>query len=182
MSFKWFSKFYGVIAFGGLFSYSLYLLALIGLELKEGKVLTLNWIFLLLFLLVFSFAIFIFVQYHRQVQTEHTLSWLIDAVNWNFERLKEPGLSKTSQESQDIEGCEMPAHWPWGGHHTEYLGHLEAAARKWWNLYDPSDSTTAPTNEMVSSWLQKERNLSGEKAKAIASMLRPDGLPTGPRK
>lgn len=182
MIFKWFSKHFGVIVYGVLFSYSLYLLALIGLELKEGKILTLNWIFLLLFLLVFSSAIFIFMQYLQQVQTERTLNWLIDAVNSNFERLKESGLSKTSEDSQIIEGSEIPARWPWGEHHTVYLGHLEAAAKKWWILYDPSDATTAPTNQMVSSWLQKERNLSGEKAKAIASILRPDGLATGPRK
>lgn len=72
--------------------------------------------------------------------------------------------------------------WPWGSHHTETLGHLEAAARKWWILYDPDDRGTAPTNETVATWLQDERGISKEKARAIASMLRPDDLPTGPRK
>ncbi len=72
--------------------------------------------------------------------------------------------------------------WPWGYHHTEALGHLEAAALRFWVNYDPADHSTAPTNEMVSDWLQKERGVSKEKAKAIASILRPDGLPTGPRR
>lgn len=72
-------------------------------------------------------------------------------------------------------------HWPWGDHHTELLGHLEAAATQFWVRYDPSDPSTAPTNEMVSSWLRSERNISREKAQAIASILRADGLRTGPR-
>jgi hypothetical protein len=73
--------------------------------------------------------------------------------------------------------------WPWGSHHTETLGHLEAAARRYWaENYDPSDATTAPTNATVSEWLQTDRKVSKTMADSIASMLRPDGLPTGPRK
>ena len=87
-----------------------------------------------------------------------------------------------SQNSTPIEKNLKSEKWPWGKHHTETLGHLEAAARKWWVLYDPSDFTTAPTNEMVSEWLQSERGISRDKARSIASMLRPDNLPTGPRK
>lgn len=74
------------------------------------------------------------------------------------------------------------ARWPWGDHHTELLGHLEAAARRYWLNYDPSDTGTAPTNAMVSEWLQRERKVSRTMADSIASMLRADGLPTGPRK
>ena len=71
--------------------------------------------------------------------------------------------------------------WPWGSHHTESLGHLEAAAQRFWVRYDPLDATTAPTNAEVSQWLQETRKVSQTKAHAIASMLRPDDLPTGPR-
>ena len=85
-------------------------------------------------------------------------------------------------ENAENKGIELSSRWPWGQHHTEYLGHLDAAARKFWVLYEPSDPTTAPTNDMVSDWLQSERGISREKARAIASMLRPDGLPTGPRR
>jgi hypothetical protein len=74
------------------------------------------------------------------------------------------------------------ARWPWGAHHTELLGHLDAAARRYWLNYDPSDTGTASTNVTVSEWLQKERKVSRTMADAIASMLRADGLPTGPRK
>lgn len=72
--------------------------------------------------------------------------------------------------------------WPWGDHHTEALGHLEAAAKRFWVNYDPTDNTTAPTNQDVSEWLRSERGLSRTMADAMASILRPDGLPTGPRK
>jgi hypothetical protein len=72
--------------------------------------------------------------------------------------------------------------WPWGNHHTVLLGHLEAAARRFWVGYDPAESTTANTNATVIEWLQTERKVSGKMAEAIATMLRPDGLATGPRK
>lgn len=72
--------------------------------------------------------------------------------------------------------------WPWGDHHTEALGHLEAAALRFWVNYDPSDATTANTNATIVNWLQDERKVSGKLAEAIASMLRADGLRTGPRK
>lgn len=72
--------------------------------------------------------------------------------------------------------------WPWGDHHTELLGHLDATARRYWQNYDPTDATTAPTNKDVAEWLVNERKLSQKMAESIASMLRPDGLPTGPRK
>ncbi len=72
--------------------------------------------------------------------------------------------------------------WPWGDHHTEALGHLEAAASRFWAGYDSSDTSTANTNAQVSEWLQKERTISKTLADSIASILRLDGLPPGPRK
>ena len=85
----------------------------------------------------------------------------------------EQALSKKQQE-----GCR----WPWGSHHTTALGYLEAAAKRFWLHYDPTDNTTAPTNEEVSNWLKSEYGVSSTLANSIASILRPDGLPTGPRK
>lgn len=51
-----------------------------------------------------------------------------------------------------------PAHppWSWGGHDTELLRKLGAAARKWWVNYDPADQTTAPTNDEVAGWLKDQ--------------------------
>ena len=73
--------------------------------------------------------------------------------------------------------------WPWGNHHTELLGHLDAAAREFWGKYDPANvKATAPKNETVINWLVTERNVSETVATSMATMLRPDGLKTGPRK
>jgi hypothetical protein len=74
------------------------------------------------------------------------------------------------------------SHWPWGNHQTELLGHLEAAAKRFWKYYDPADATTAPINKDVSEWLVNERKASQKIADSIASILRADGLATGPRK
>lgn len=116
----------------------------------------------------------------RLLRLERRERWLSDVTRYHFERLKSHGLLAAENDAEETTAS--IAKWPWGNHHTDTLGHLEAAARKWWVLYDPSDLTTAPTNEMVIEWLRSERNVSREKARAIASMLRPDGLPTGPRK
>jgi hypothetical protein len=110
-----------------------------------------------------------------------TQDWLIDVIRTQGERMAAIDANVRPDMSKDVFQIASDHRWPWGSHHTQYLGYLEAAARKWWVLYDPSDPTTAPTNEMVSDWLRKEHNLSKEKARSIASMLRPDGLPTGPR-
>lgn len=76
--------------------------------------------------------------------------------------------------------------WPWGDHETEYLRLLGQAASRFWKLYDPADATTAPTNEQVENWLKKQtvngRPVSANVARAMATILRADGLPTGPRK
>ena len=72
--------------------------------------------------------------------------------------------------------------WPWGDHHTELLGHLDAAARKFWNGYKPADpKRTAPKSTEVISWLVEERKVSKSQASAMATLLRADGLKTGPR-
>lgn len=75
---------------------------------------------------------------------------------------------------------EKASPWPWGSHRTKLLSHLDAAARRFWVNFDPSDSSTAPTNEQVSSWLQTN-GVSQRNADVMASILRADGLPTGPR-
>jgi hypothetical protein len=83
----------------------------------------------------------------------------------------------------ETKSVEQPSsRWPWGNHHTELLGHLAAAAQRYWVKYDPTDATTAPTNKDVAEWLMAEHKVSQKMADAIASMLRPDGFPTGPRK
>lgn len=90
---------------------------------------------------------------------------------FNFQRLEaEQRLDK------------IRAKWPWGDHHTKALGDLEAAAQRWWVNYDPTQPDTAPTKDQVSEWLQSERKISKNMADSIASILRADGLPAGPRR
>ena len=71
--------------------------------------------------------------------------------------------------------------WPWGGYETELLGKLAAVAERFWKNYDPTDHTTAPTNGDVAAWLEKQK-VSKRTAEQMATILRADGLPTGPRK
>ncbi|MDR7134402.1 hypothetical protein J2X06_001586 [Lysobacter niastensis] len=71
--------------------------------------------------------------------------------------------------------------WPWGEHETQLLRKLSAAADRFWKLYDPEDASTAPTNDAVVAWL-KEQGVAERNAQVMATILRADGLPTGPRK
>lgn len=73
------------------------------------------------------------------------------------------------------------AKWPWGNHETKLLQKLAAAADRFWKLYDPTDNTTAPTNQQVIEWL-KQQGVAERTAEIMAQILRPDGLPTGPRR
>lgn len=73
------------------------------------------------------------------------------------------------------------AKWPWGSHETELLRKLAAAVSQFWTLYDPADKATAPTNQQVSEWLQKQ-GVSKPTSDVMATILRADGLPTGRRK
>ena len=104
------------------------------------------------------------------------LRWVFHTLDSRVRKI-EKALPENGTQSVEVVSA-----WPWGSHHTESLGHLAAAAEKFWKNYDPSDVSTAPTNEMVSEWLRQERGVSREKATSIASILRADGLKTGPRR
>lgn len=106
---------------------------------------------------------------------------IISRINWTVERLSEFENHAKDKNQIKPSNCN-PIHWPWGTHHTIALGDLEAAAHRFWKLYDPNDPSTAPTNDMVAGWLRTERGVSKEKATAIASILRADGLRPGPRR
>lgn len=71
--------------------------------------------------------------------------------------------------------------WPWGHYETEALRKLALAVNRFWKNYDPTDISTAPTSDQVEEWLIGQ-NITRPKAKAIATILRADGLPTGRRK
>jgi hypothetical protein len=71
--------------------------------------------------------------------------------------------------------------WPWGRHETDLLRKFAAAADRFWKRYDPNEPGTAPTNEQVTAWITAQ-GVSVRTAEVMASMLRADGLRTGPRK
>jgi hypothetical protein len=110
-----------------------------------------------------------------------------DKVEARFNALKSLSIElKTGSKPAPLGGAGIAAtapatRWPWGDHHTEALGHMEAAAQRFWVNYDPADASTAPTNQRVVDWLRQERTVSPNLAKSIASILRQDGLPSGPR-
>lgn len=70
--------------------------------------------------------------------------------------------------------------WPWGRHETKALRLLARAADKFWKNYDPKEIATAPKKDTVAAWLEGE-GATRYMANAIASLLRPDDLRTGPR-
>ena len=109
-----------------------------------------------------------------------SLTDFIQSISTEFTNAEK--LVAVTKPQEKIESTPV-SHWPWGNHHTKLLGHLDATARRYWGSnYKPSDTSTASTNADVSEWLQTERKVSRTMADSIASMLRPDGLPTGPRK
>lgn len=70
--------------------------------------------------------------------------------------------------------------WPWGSHSTKGLNLLAQAADRFWKNHDPRDISTAPKNQDVIDWLVSQ-GMSKRTSEVVASLLRPDELPTGPR-
>jgi hypothetical protein len=117
-----------------------------------------------------------------------------NSAEWNFGDLffKVEGYSEYTIDSTWLLASEVdsianvkqmatPTKWPWGEHETKLLTDLAAAAREWWSTYDPEQPATAPRNEDVEAWLMSERGVSDRLAKAMATILRADGVKTGPR-
>ncbi len=86
------------------------------------------------------------------------------------------------RETPPEEKSAVQGKWPWGDHETELLRKLAKAAERYWVRYDPTDATTAPRNDDIVEWLMNEEKVSERSAKAIATVLRADGLATGPRR
>lgn len=113
-------------------------------------------------------------------------------LTWNYFPLVPEDMAAIIMEGFDVplehaassdeeEATIERAKWPWGTYETTLLRALADAAARFWVNFDPADPTTAPKNEVVVAWLE-QRGVSRNAAKAMATILRPDGLPTGPRK
>lgn len=128
-------------------------------------------------------------------QESHAFTeWLLDGQRHDFgcqsfsrealvKWLRATGLESVYQFNIDElgSGVRSVGYWPWGDHSTKALEHLEAAAKRFWTGYDPTDPATAKTNQVIVNWLIEERNVTGKMAESIATLLRADGLRTGPR-
>ncbi len=80
-----------------------------------------------------------------------------------------------------------PYVWPWGSHETDLLRKLCGAAMHWrttreGGLFDPEDSDTAPTNQQIEAWLERNGVGSANVRQVMATILRADGLPAGRRR
>jgi hypothetical protein len=82
---------------------------------------------------------------------------------------------------QDEPVLPLSREWPWGTYETDLLKKLAMAANRFWRNYDPTDASTAPINKDVINWLV-EHGVANRTAEIMATILRADGLPTGPRK
>jgi len=91
-----------------------------------------------------------------------------------------PPLPKKFPKPAPSEQPHTGSSWPWGTYETEALKQLAAAVREFWMKYDPAKPRTAPTNDKVKEWL-KSRGVADRTAEVMATIIRPDALPPGPR-
>lgn len=121
----------------------------------------------------------------QRAESLDSLVDVTDFVRW----AKQMGLAVPAQfpgQSRADTAEQAPSSkWPWGKHETRLLRAMEEAGRLWRTVdeggnYDPADPSSAPTKEQVVAFLVK-RGVSAKVASAIASILRADNLPMGPR-
>jgi hypothetical protein len=89
------------------------------------------------------------------------------------------------QAREDEAATATGSKWPWGQHETRLLRALEDAGKFWRTVeeggnYDPDDPSSAPTNDQVVTFLAR-KGVSDKVARAMATILRADNLPVGPR-
>ncbi len=128
-------------------------------------------------LLFIILVLFLYISLFRKVINER-FDWTMDVINNLSQKIE----ILQNERAGKIEEVKISSKWPWGDHHTKDLEHLAAAANRFWTLYDPSDFTTAPTNKVVADWLVSNRGVARDRANYMASILRADGLPDGPRR
>lgn len=127
-------------------------------------------------------CVMLVTAWRTESRQKNDINWVIYHLNLHGAKLNELERSTEQKGNQTVDAKVPDSHWPWGAHNTHLLSCMEAAAKRFWLLYDPSDPSTAPTNNQVASWLKDEYGISNDKANAIASILRADGLPAGPRR
>jgi hypothetical protein len=112
---------------------------------------------------------------------DHLPHYVAELSDSERSRLQETISMMGIQHAQSDASAAIYGKWPWGKHDTKLLGDMAAAAKTLWKDYDPAQPDTAPTNEQVKKFLTS-RGVAKRTAEVIATILRADGLPTGPRK
>lgn len=74
---------------------------------------------------------------------------------------------------------QVGARWPL--HDTRMLTAMRQAAWKFWANFNPQETDTASTNATVVEWLKSQHGISTSTAECMATILRADGLKSGPR-
>lgn len=97
-----------------------------------------------------------------------------------YENLQQARLRIRDLKSE-LEDCRHPAkpRWPWGTYVTSQLETLAAAVQKFWADRDPDDPEPRAKSDVIVSWLVAQ-GISAHIAKAMATIIRPDGLKPGP--
>lgn len=103
------------------------------------------------------------------------------ALSWGWKIPSEMAALASSENGLAAKEAMPSKKWPWGSRETKLLGELAQAAKELWSRYDPTDTTTAPTNIQVRDFLMK-RNVSKRVAEVMAQILRADELPKGNHK
>ncbi len=135
--------------------------------------------FLFTSIMIIILMVFFYVNLQRRIINER-FEWTVGVINHLSERIE--NIKNNNCVEENHEQSSISYKWPWGNHNTKDLEHLAAAAERFWKLYDPSDFTTAPTNKVVAEWLVTTRGVARDRANYMASILRADGLPDGPRR
>ena len=82
-------------------------------------------------------------------------------------------------ELAEVAGAAPVSQWPWGDYTTKRLDLIAAAVNEFWA--HRVDADLPPRNEDVEQWLIENHGVAQTTAKAIATIIRADGLPTGRR-
>jgi hypothetical protein len=117
---------------------------------------------------------------HLRISPESRAAILAAAIRVREASPPSMDLGQTT-EAAGVSKATMPQLWPWGTHSTKLLKVFADAASHFWRLYDPDEPSTAPTNDQVVAWLV-DRKVSRRLAETMATILRADDLPSGPRK
>jgi hypothetical protein len=120
----------------------------------------------------FNISPYSIVDERTEIPLPQFAAWAVHQMKWGV----------PSPLSEIANNTSIPAtleKWPWGDYETALLEHLNLAATEFWAKWD-GNAASAPKNDVVAAWLDA-RGVSGNIAAAMATILRSDKVPDGPR-